>query len=113
MGASDVAIEGYFSPRNESIKSVVSGGNMMDHQDHSEMDTLAKGFENCHINNASRLKDKKVDSVQTTRKEASLTDSSNERLHKVVQNARGMASKYLHSWKKSDVKPQENGNDSS
>lgn len=85
----------------------------MDHQDHSEMDTLAKGFENCHINNASRLKDKKVDSVQTTRKEASLTDSSNERLHKVVQNARGMASKYLHSWKKSDVKPQENGNDSS
>ncbi|CAI4319044.1 CPG_1a_G0009000.mRNA.1.CDS.1 [Saccharomyces cerevisiae] len=113
VGASDVAIEGYFSPRNESIKSVVSGGNMMDHQDHSEMDTLAKGFENCYINNASKLKDKKVDSVQTTRKEASLTDSSNESLHKVVQNARGMASKYLHSWKKSDVKPQENGNDSS
>ncbi|QHS72250.1 protein phosphatase regulator REG1 [Saccharomyces paradoxus] len=113
VGSSDVAIEGYFSPRNESIKSVVSGGSMMDHQDHSEMETLAKGFENCHINNTGRLKDKKADSLQTTRKEASLTNSSNESLQKVMQNAKGMASKYLHSWKRSDVKPQENGNDSS
>lgn len=45
VGSSDVAIEGYFSPRNDSIKSVVSGGGMMDQRDQPEIETLSKGFE--------------------------------------------------------------------
>ncbi|EJS44306.1 reg1p [Saccharomyces arboricola H-6] len=113
VGSSDVAIEGYFSPRNGSIKSVVSGGRMMDHQDHSEIDTLTKGLENCHVSNIEKTKDKNFGNVETTGKETSMTDSSNESLHKVMQNAKGMANKYLHPWKKADGKQGESSSTNS
>ncbi|CAI4057911.1 hypothetical protein SKDZ_04G2560 [Saccharomyces kudriavzevii ZP591] len=113
VGSSDVAIEGYFSPRNESIKSVVSEGRIIDHQDHSEMDNLTKGFENCHIDDVDKTKNKKVDNVQITGKETSMTDASNESLQKVMQNAKGMASKYLHPWKRADERQRESSSSSS
>ena len=108
VGSSDVAIEGYFSPRNDSIKSVVSGGGVMDQRDQPEIDTLSKGFEDCHIDNTDRTKDKNADSAHAAGKETFMADSSNESLQKVMHNAKGLASKYLHPWKKTDGKQREN-----
>lgn len=88
VGASDVAISGSFSPRSDSVKSVVSNKKMVDKDPSSEVSEM-----NEHLK-AYHLEDKNEEGG----------DESGESIQKMMQNARGIAHKYLHSWKNQDPK---------
>ncbi|GAV51577.1 hypothetical protein ZYGR_0AF00480 [Zygosaccharomyces rouxii] len=110
VGASDVAITGSFSPVNESIKSVVtnegiigkgasslsSSSSFANHQNsHNDTDLrdVDRNLQDCHIDeNGSNGAGEQRD--------------SNESVHKMMQNAREIANKYLHSWRKGDGNSQ-------
>lgn len=88
VGASDVAISGSFSPRSDSVKSVVSNQGIVDKETTSDLREM-----NEHLK-AYHLDDNKQEQ----------SEENNESIHKMMQNARGIAHKYLHSWKNQDPK---------
>lgn len=86
VGASDVAITGSFSPRSDSVKSVVSNKGIVDKDSSNELREMNEHLKAYHLDD----------------KNGAGNEDVNESIHKMMQNARGIAHKYLHSWKNQD-----------
>ncbi|GAV46552.1 hypothetical protein ZYGR_0A01440 [Zygosaccharomyces rouxii] len=105
VGASDVAITGSFSPVNESIKSVVTNEgiigrgasspftNNQNTHNNNEIRDVNRNLQDCHID------ENRSNGVGEQR-------DSSESVQKMMQNAREIANKYLHSWRKGDGNSQ-------
>ncbi|QLQ80416.1 hypothetical protein HG537_0D04170 [Torulaspora globosa] len=87
VGASDVAISGSFSPRSDSVKSVVSNQGIVN-KTSNELREMNEHLEAYHLDDQNETTD----------------DDANESIQKMMLNARELAQKYLHSWKKPDSK---------
>ncbi|SCU78596.1 LANO_0A03422g1_1 [Lachancea nothofagi CBS 11611] len=83
---SDVAISGYISPRNESMQSVVAKEKMVDNDKSkfTDVDRMNKNLEDWHLESHDDSTD----------------DAHPENVQKMMNSARDIANKYLHSWKK-------------
>ncbi|CDH16163.1 related to Resistance to glucose repression protein 1 [Zygosaccharomyces bailii ISA1307] len=90
VGASDVAIRGSFSPINGSAKSAVSNKHIYDkNKPMSDLKDVDRNLQDYHIDENRSVG-------------ASEHRESSESVHKIMQNARHIANKYLHSWKKGE-----------
>lgn len=88
VGASDVAISGSFSPRSDSVKSVVSNQGIVNKTSPNELREMNEHLKAYHLDDQNETSD----------------DDANESIQKMMLNARELAQKYLHSWKKPDAK---------
>lgn len=91
VGSSDVAISGSFSPRSDSVKSVVSHQGIVNKTTPSELREMNENLRAYHLDDENE----------------NTNDEANESIQKMMLNAREIAQKYLHSWKKPDGKQGE------
>lgn len=112
VGASDVAINGSFSPVNESIKSVVTNKGIIDREASSSSSSATNNNKNANINtNNDELRDvnKNLQDCHIDENGSSGVGDqwdTSESVQKMMQNAREIANKYLHSWKKGEGNSQ-------
>lgn len=95
VGASDVAISGSFSPMYGSAKSIASDSGVAEKNTAKDFREMNKNLETYHID------ENKHDNHLTN---VNINGGSNESVQKMMQNARDIAQKYLHSWKRTDGK---------
>ncbi|KAL3233777.1 Resistance to glucose repression protein 1 [Nakaseomyces bracarensis] len=94
VAASDIAIKGSFSPRYDSVKSVINKEGIL--SDKSNISTSP-------LQSSTNVTGKQSHTTESDN-ENSTKDLSNESLQKMMKNAKSAASKYISSWKKTDDK---------
>lgn len=102
VGPSAVAISGSFSPRYGTVKSVASDKGIVEKHQTNDMREVNKNLKACHLDDATKHEDGHRDEALDGHGDGH--EGSNESLQTMMQNARDIAHKYLHSWKKPNVK---------
>lgn len=97
VGPSAVAISGSFSPRYATVKSVGSDKSIEEKHPTNDMREVNKNLKACHLDDAANS------GGGDSGVEVDGHGGSNESLQTMMQNARDIAHKYLHSWKKPNV----------
>ncbi|QLG71831.1 hypothetical protein HG535_0C01800 [Zygotorulaspora mrakii] len=100
--SSDVAISGSFSPLYDSVKSITAKKGILNKGNATDLHEMNKNLEDYHIDENSN--ERSPANVNTNQ-------GSTESVHKMMQNARDIAQKYLHSWKKVDGKQEDTRKD--
>ncbi|GCE99707.1 hypothetical protein ZYGM_002548 [Zygosaccharomyces mellis] len=110
VGASDVAITGSFSPVNESIKSVVTNEGLIGRGSSSLSSSSSfASNQNGRHDNAIKDVNRNLQDCHIDENGCNGVDEqrdSSESVQKMMQNARELANKYLHSWRKGDGNSQ-------